>query len=292
MPSARPPNIVVVGSLNIDYFIRVAAFPQPGETVMGSKLEIRFGGKGANQAVAAARLGADVSIVGCVGDDEMGRCYKERLGEFCIKGDGVRTVPGCATGSAFINIDAAGENTIVVAAGANAAVDGDLVSESAELIAGADALLLQNEVPHDANVEAARVAREGNTQVIYNPAPWDGQRDIGALGADWIVVNERESSQLPAGSCRRLVVTRGAASTLAEIDGRSYEVPTTAVEPLDTVGAGDTFSGVLSVRLAEGTPPVEAIAFANCSAAMATLKLGAQEAMPSRAEVAAFERRT
>ena len=296
----RDPTIAVVGSLAIDYFTQVKQFPVPGETVMARDLEIRFGGKGANQAVAARRLGSQVEMVGSVGDDEMGQQYLRRLRDFGIRTTGVEAVGGAVTGSAFITLDAAAENTIVVAPGANGCVSVAQVESQASLIAGADALLLQNEVPPEANVAAVAIARKNQTKVFYNPAPWrDGGRAV--LGsADFLIVNEIEAARLsgfPVSSADQLtehsgiVVTRGARSTLARVAGRIYELSPPEVTPVDTVGAGDTFAGALAVFAARGEGDfAQALSRANAAAAISTRRIGAQEAMPTIADLEELSR--
>ena len=293
MPDLSPPKVTVVGSLNVDYFARVSHFPAPGETVAGEDLTIRFGGKGANQAVAAASLGASVEMIGRVGADTMGARYLDRLSEMGIGTEGVSEMNGEATGSAFITLDAEGENTIVVVPGANGSVDRGAVA-GARQVAEADVLLLQNEVSHEANVEACRLAREAKVFTIYNPAPWDAGRDLGNLSADLIVANELEAERMAevGFSAEKLVVTRGGKSTLANWEGREIKVPPEAVEAIDTVGAGDTFVGALAVKLGKGVEPEEAIRFANRAAALAIGKVGAQEAMPSAEQVEAFGSRS
>ena len=290
----KPNRVAVVGSLNIDYFTRVKQFPHAGETVMADALEIRFGGKGANQAVAASRLGAEVEMIGLLGDDEMGRAYAERLDGFGIGIRGVQLLDSAASGSAFITLDAGGENTIVVAAGANQFLTAEHVESQAQVIAEADCLLLQNEVPPEANLAAMAIAKANDTWTIYNPAPWrDGspacEEQIGIL-----IVNEIEAASLlgknvtaardlPEG----VVVTRGSESTLANIGGAFFEVLPDQIEPVDTVGAGDTFCGAIAARLGEIADFSEILRYANCAAGLATGKTGAQEAMPTAADVGA-----
>lgn len=280
--SPAGPRIAVVGSLNIDYYSVVERLPVGGETVCAAQSLRRFGGKGANQAVAASRLGASVALVGCVGDDGRGRDYIAALEREGIDCGGVYRDGDASTGSAFITVDSAGENTIVVAPGANAKLGERRVSEQRDAIATADLLLIQNEVPAAANFAAARVARESDTVVIYNPAPWRGVPAEGWPPADVWVVNEVESGALAKvlAPARRLT-TRGAAPTSVVWDGESFEVAAERVEVVDTVGAGDTFIGAVATRLAAGETPRAAVGFANRAAALAVAAFGAQEAMPT-----------
>lgn len=287
-----PKKIAVVGSLTIDYFTRVEHFPQPGETVMAGDLSIRFGGKGANQAVAASRLGAQVAMIGCVGNDEMGRDYIERLGAFGIGTGGIRLASGLASGSAFITLDAKAENVIVVAPGANRRITVAHIESHAALIADADCLLLQNEVPRDVNAAAISVAEANGTRIFYNPAPWRDGFSLDQNRADCLIVNETEAEklfgyrvespeQLAGGG--GIVVTRGADSTLASLGGRLFDVAPPPTNPVDTVGAGDTFVGALAVfsDVQDAGGFAEALRLANLAASLSTQDVGAQEAMPT-----------
>ena len=286
---SEPCKIAVVGSLNVDYFVRVRDFPEPGETVNSSELEIRFGGKGANQAVAAARLGAQVEMIGCVGGDQMGRQYLQRLRDLGIGVAGVDRLSESPTGSAFITLDLQGENTIVVAPGANGEATPARLGERLAAVGEADVLLIQNEVPEELNLAAIELARAGGTKIVYNPAPWRDGFPFGDAGVDVLVVNELEAANLlgcevsGAGQLRDgMVVTRGEKSTLARFGGERIELQPEPVVAVDTVGAGDTFCGALATFLGEGGDLVGGIRFANRAAGLATLATGAQEAMPDR----------
>jgi len=285
-------KVVVVGSLNIDYFTQVRQFPRPGETVVAGGMSISFGGKGANQAVAAARLGAQVEMIGCVGDDAMGQRYIERLDGFGIGTDGLVRVAGASTGSAFINVDESGENTIVVSPGANGLLSKEQIEEGASLFEGADCLLLQNEIAHEANKAAAVIAKSNGVELLYNPAPWRDGTEVDDWGIGLWIANEIEAASLFGELVTEpehlrgkdsIVVTRGAESTLAYHDKQTYEVEPPATTVVDSVGAGDTFVGALAA-LGLGDFE-EALGFANLAAALATTKLGAQEAMPTVGEL-------
>ena len=279
-------RIVVVGSLNIDLVFRVDRLPAPGETVRAGGQEEFFGGKGANQAVAASRLGAEVAMVGRLGDDEAGKRYLERLAGMGIGTRGVEPCAGLRSGAALIAVDASGENTIIVAGGANGAMDPGYVRARPAAFEGAGALLVQNEIPHAANAAAAELARAAGALVIYNPAPWDPAREIAVLRPDVIVVNEAEDGGLGDYQFDGIkVVTRGAVPTVAHAGGASFEVEPPAVTPVDTVGAGDTFVAALACCLVGSAPLADAVDFANRAAALATTKPGAQEAMPSLDEL-------
>jgi len=269
-------RVVVVGSLNIDLVTRVERHPKPGETVLGSGLERLAGGKGANQAVAAAAAGAAVVMVGRVGSDEAGSAYVTRLLALGIDVAAIRVQPDCPTGHAFITVDEAGENSVVVVAGANAAVAVDDL-EVLESVGPGDVVLLQLEVPLEVVATAVRRASTRGARVVLNLAPFAAlPPDVVAL-ADPLVVNEHEallladSEALPAA----LVVTFGAAG--AAWDGDQLTGPVVdGPEVLDTTGAGDAFCGVLSAALVAGAGRREALQAAMAAGADAVKHVGAQ----------------
>jgi ribokinase len=262
----------------------------------------RFGGKGANQALAAARQGAQVSLIGCVGADEAGRAYRRRLREEGINAAGISTTARALTGTALIAVDPAGENVIVVAPGANAALKASAVRAWRPLIEAAQMVLLQLEVPMAAVTEAVRLANRAGVPVVLNPSPLREGFPWGRCQVETLIVNEMEAQALfglapeefaarPAAGrsalaerkVQRLIITRGAKPTLCSSEDACLEVPTLAVKPVDTVGAGDAFAGAFAARRAQGMDLLEAIRCANCAGALATLKAGAQESIPSRA---------
>lgn len=292
------PSIAVVGSLNVDDTAFVAQLPRPGQTVAAKRLVRRFGGKGANQALAASRQGAKVEMVGAVGDDANGRAYGAHLEQQGIDGRGVATIARAPTGLAWIAVDDAAENFIVVVPGANAALTAAMVRRQRKRIEAAGALLVQWEVPAPAVLEAIRLAMRANVPVVMNPSPPRGGFPWGQFHLDTVIVNEgeakalfrldpRKGTGLSPGlltrfGIQRLLVTRGAKPTRLFAGPYCLEIPTLAVTPVDTVGAGDTFAGVYTARRAAGEMPAEAIRAANAAAALATLKAGAQEAIPTR----------
>jgi len=269
-------RVVVIGSLNIDLVTRVGRHPKPGETVMGTGLERLAGGKGANQAVAASAAGATVVMVGRVGSDEAGSAYLARLLALGINVASIRDTPGCPTGHALITVDDAGENSIVVVAGANAAVSVDDL-QVVESVGPGDVVLLQLEVPLEVVTAAVRRASARGARVVLNMAPHASlPPDVVAL-ADPLVVNEHEallladSEAMPAS----LLVTFGAAG--AAWDGDQLTGP--VVEPsevLDTTGAGDAFCGALGAALAAGAGRREALRAALAAGADAVRHHGAQ----------------
>jgi ribokinase len=295
------PPVAIVGSLNIDYIARVQKLPGAGQTVAASGLVTRFGGKGANQAVAAARQGASVRMVGCVGSDDAGKAYIKRLRDEGIQTQGLFRSPKAPTGTALIAVDDCAENLIVVAAGANGHLKPAHVRLHRRLIETARTLLLQFEVPLSAILESIRIAEKAGVPVILNPSPLKNDFPWGKVEISTLLVNEGEaeaifglkasSMKASADQWRRslcslkisqLVVTRGALPTLLLTHFDYVETPALRVSPVDTVGAGDAFAGTLTARLALGSPIPDAIRYANCAGALTTLKAGAQESIPGR----------
>lgn len=295
-------RVVVVGSLNLDYFTRVESLPRPGETIAAERLNRFRGGKGANQAIAAARQGCEVTLVGAVGTDEGGGAYRRALEEEGVRTDHIRTAPG-ETGAAFITVDRQGENMIVVAAGANAEVRRGDITRAAPVIEACDLLVAQFEVPVAALVEAARLANQAGIRLLINPSPYLPTFPWDEIRTDVIVANETEAAELlgfPASPqmaldvrdrlfelrADTLVVTRGGDETLAFTrEGDLLVIPVLSVLPVDTVGAGDAFTGCLAARLAQGESLVAALRAANCAGALTTLGAGAQDPIPDREQV-------
>lgn len=269
-------RVVVLGSLNLDLVAEVDRHPRPGETVLAGDLARYAGGKGANQAAAAAEAGAAVQLIGCVGDDDGGRRYVIRLQEKGVGVSGVRTVPGVATGQAWITVDPDGENAIVVVPGANARVSAEDLAGLGSLGEG-DVLLLQLEVPLPVVAAAARWATAQGARVVINAAPYAAlPHDVVGL-ADPLVVNEHEalaladSDLLPAS----LLVTFGAEGS--SWDGERFEgVEVAAEQVVDTTGAGDAFCGALAAALADGADRAQAVHRASEAGAAAVQRQGAQ----------------
>ena len=303
------PQVTVLGSLNMDISITVPRLPEPGATVLGSAARFTPGGKGANQAVAAARLGASVRMAGCVGDDDFGRQLLAALGEEQVHTGGVRTVTGIPTGLAMISVDPAGENLITVAPGANHEVGAGEIAAAAS--SPGDVLVICAEIPVPAIKAALARASTAGARSILNlapaPEPQPEAAAIVAEGVDWLVVNETEAAAvlgrkveglaeasqaaaaLVAAGARHAVVTAGAhgaalaPSTNAE--AASLTIEAFGVEAVDTVGAGDTFVGALAVTLAAGVPPAEAVRAAAAAGATAVTRHGAQGGMPRPADI-------
>ncbi|MBF4594602.1 ribokinase [Curtobacterium flaccumfaciens] len=282
-------SIVVVGSLNADLVVRTARFPQPGETLQGSDLAILPGGKSANQAVAAGRLGGTVRMIGAVGDDGNGALLRDSVAAAGVDTTHVAVREGVATGTAVITVDAAGENTIVISAGANGTLTPDDVPD--DVFAGAAVLGLCLEVSIDVVLAAARAAHAAGVTVLTNLSPF------GAVPAelleltDVLLVNEHEAAALGDHGVARSIVTRGGAGCVVH-DGGAEPVPIDAVrvEPVDTTGCGDAFMGAVALRLAAGDTLVDAARFAVGVGAYAATKPGAQASYPTTAELGAFLR--
>ncbi|MCM3847915.1 ribokinase [Pseudonocardia sp. DR1-2] len=271
-------RVLVVGSLNADLVVRTERFPGPGETVAGSDLTVGPGGKGANQAVAAARLGAAagvaVGMVGAVGDDDHGRTVRDAVAAAGADVDGVTVRTGTATGTAVITVDAAGDNTIVVSPGANATLEpGDLPSFDDVAV-----LTLCLEIGVPTVLAAARAARAAGTTVVLNLSPYAPVPAELLAATDVLVVNEHEAALLGEHPVPRSVVTRGAAgcevhdagaATLSTVDAMRADV-------VDTTGSGDAFLAAVAVRLAAGDELPDAARYAVRAGALAVTVAGAQ----------------
>lgn len=267
-----PGRVVVVGSLNVDLVTRVRRHPAPGETVLGEGLERLPGGKGANQAVAAAAAGASTALVGRVGDDDAGAAYLAGLAERGVDVSAVRPTAGQPTGHALIAVDERGENTIVVIGGANGLVTPE---EAMAGTAGADVVLLQLELPLPAVVAAAEAARAAGVRVLLNPSPWQPLPPGLVEAVDVVVVNEHEAEQLGTYG-GELVVTLGAAGAEWRSGRERVAVPAPQVDVVDTTGAGDAFAGTLAAALAAGLERQPALARAVTAAAGSVGVAGAQ----------------
>jgi ribokinase len=292
-----PSDIVVVGSLNQDLVARVPRIPAPGETVLAAGHSTFAGGKGANQATAAARLGARVAMVGRVGDDDFGHRLIAGLQSDGIDTEYVTVDPEVGSGLALINVDESGENAITVSPGANGRVGANDITAAAELIASARVLLLQLEVPMAALAAAVSAARG---TVILNPAPAAALPPELLAEVDILIPNESELallSSLPvndpaavAAAAASLpvddvVVTMGAAGAMVVTRSGATHVGAPSVTTVDTTGAGDAFCGALAAELARGAYLEAAVRFAVRAAAVAVTRHGAQAAMPTRGEV-------
>ncbi len=294
------PLVVVVGSLNMDLVARSPHIPQPGETIIGGKLYMLPGGKGANQAVAAARLGAPTAMVGKVGQDAFATPLLENLAAAKIDHSFVQQDATSATGVALIVVDDAGENSIVVTPGANHNLSPADVMAAETAIAGAKVLLLQLEVPLETVCKAAQLAQAHGVTVILNPAPAQTLPPELLNAVDILIPNETETeiltgmpvnnrteaeaaaAKLRGRGVATVILTLGSKGALLVDGSQSVLVPPFNIIPVDTTAAGDAFVGGLAVALAEGKSLPEAVRWGNAAGALAATKLGAQPSLPDR----------
>ncbi|MFZ2487225.1 MAG: ribokinase [Anaerolineae bacterium] len=299
-------KIAVVGSLNMDLVVRSPRIPLPGETIIGRELHTVPGGKGANQAVAAARLGGAVAMIGRVGQDSFAAALLDNLTANQVDPTWVTQDPTAASGVALIVVDDTAQNSIVVASGANMTLTPQHISEAEAALAAADVLLLQFETPLDSALQAARLARQHGATVVLNPAPAQPIPADLLQAVDVVIPNETETTLLTglpvhtlaeaetaaqallASGAPAVVITLGGRGVLlAQSDGAQH-VPAFPITPIDTTAAGDAFVGGLAVALGEGKPLVEAIRWGNAAGALAATRLGAQTSLPYRAELLAM----
>jgi ribokinase len=302
----RVKNVLVVGSSNTDMIIRVPRIPRPGETVLGGEFSMAAGGKGANQAVAAARAGGRVTFVARVGDDDLGARALADLAAAGIDTRFVLRTAGTSSGLALITVDERGENSISVASGANALLSVEDVEAAAAAFSAADIVLLQLESPLPTVEAALRLAKDNGVPVILNPAPARELDDALLALVSLLTPNEHEAEILTGiavndGSGARraagrlkergaagVVITLGERGVYASAGGFEGPVPAFKVDPVDTTAAGDVFNGALAVAIAEKLPMFEALRFAQAAAAISVTRPGAQPSAPTRAEMETF----
>ncbi len=302
-------RVLVIGSSNMDFTVAVSRLPAEGETITGGRFYVSHGGKGANQAVVARRLGADVHFVGCVGQDPPGDQVADQLRAEGIPTEGLIHVEDAATGVALIMVDAAGRNQIAVASGANLELLPDQAKRHVSLVTWAQVLLCQLEIPIPTVEWALAAGRERGVLTILNPAPAQPLPDALLPLVDCLTPNAGEAETLTglavkgpdtaaraaqhllARGVRRVIVTLGTQGVLFCDGSSALHFPAFPVDAVDTTGAGDAFNGALAVGLAVGGTWEEALPLANAAAALACTKHGAQTSFPRRAEVEAFMRR-
>ena len=290
-------KISVVGSINMDMTVKAERIPLKGETLKGDDLQYIPGGKGANQAVAMARLGADIEMFGCVGDDEAGRKLVDNLKNEGVKTEHIQVVSGVPTGLAMITIGD-NDNTIIVVAGANNNVDKAYVDSILEELMKSEIVVLQHEIPQETVEYVIEKCSEANVKVVLNPAPARPVKKEILDKVTYLTPNEHEAvilfgneldtEELLKRHPGKLVITQGSrgVSTCLE-SGEVLTVPARKANVADTTGAGDTLNGAFAVQIAEGAEIGDALKFANVAASLSTEKFGAQGGMPTLAEVKA-----
>jgi ribokinase len=289
-------KITVVGSINMDLVTNTSQIPKVGETVLGNSFHTIPGGKGANQAVAAARLGADVTMIGCVGADSFGSTLLEHLKYEGIDTNRIEIFKTKSTGIASITLSDS-DNSIIVVPGANSLVTSEIIEKNEDIIASSSLLLLQLEIPLESVIRAAELAKKHNVKVILNPAPIQKLPKVLLDIVDYLIPNEYEyellfasfngTEQELAKLKEKCIVTKGSKG-VAIYNREVIEIPCFKVEAVDTTGAGDSFNGALAVALCEGFDLLDACKFANAVGAISVTKLGAQSGMPTRNEVKEF----
>ncbi|PSV25160.1 MULTISPECIES: ribokinase [unclassified Photobacterium] len=299
-------KLVVLGSVNADHVLQVPSFPRPGETLHGRNYQVIPGGKGANQAVAAARLNADIGFIACVGDDAFGMLMHDNFIKDGIDVRGVKTEVGTPTGIAMIQVSDCGENSICLSAEANNKLTEQAIESDLDMIRQAEYLLMQLETPMCGIEKAAKVAKSANTTVILNPAPARELSDELLACVDVITPNETEAEVLTGVTVtdnqsaqqaadilhgkgiKTVMITLGAKGVWLSQNGSGDIISGFRVEATDTTAAGDTFNGALVTGLLEDLALESAIKFAHAAAAISVTRFGAQTSIPTREEVDLF----
>jgi ribokinase len=300
-----PKKIIVIGSCNTDMVIRTQKMPQPGETVLGGEFMINQGGKGANQAVAVAKLGGNTMFVGKVGNDIFGNRTVELLSKVGIDTSQVTVSTDKPSGVALINVDASGENAIAVASGANGALSCADIDAIESEIADAALIIMQLEIPIDTVEHAAAIAKKHGVLVVLNPAPAPTTPLPPTLlsNVDIIIPNKTEAEKISGVEITddasaedaikvihgmgvtTVIFTLGSKGALLNVDGNSTLIPSYKVKAVDTTAAGDTFCGALCVAISEGKTLLDAVKFANRAASVTITRMGAQQSIPFRDEL-------
>ncbi|WBA07840.1 ribokinase [Salinivibrio kushneri] len=301
-------RLVVLGSVNADHVLRVPHFPRPGETLHGHDYAVIAGGKGANQAVAAVRCGADVAFIASVGDDAYGQIIRQSYAQEGMDISAVKVQANTPTGIAMIQVTEQGENSIALSAEANAALTAEAITADLDKIAEADYLLMQLETPMCGIEKAAFHAKAAKTHVVLNPAPAAPLSDVLLASVDIITPNETEAQSLTgievtdtasAQAASDVLHEKGVGTVLITLgkqgvwlsekgEQAGQLIPGFRVDAVDTTAAGDTFNGALVTGLIEGQTLYQAIRFAHAAAALSVTQRGAQTSIPSRSDVEAF----
>lgn len=290
-------NVVVIGSMNMDYVVNVDKLPKKEETISATSLATSIGGKGANQAFAAKRLGAEVFMIGAVGNDEAGRRIIERMTEENIDTSRIETV-NVPTGNAMITVEESGSNTIVVYPGANDCVSENLIGKNEDVIKEADFIILQLEIPIESVEYAVKLAKKHNKKVILNPAPAKRIPEGLYKFIDILTPNETEleslSKEKDIKNGAKLLIDKGVKEVVVTIGDKGcyylskedeFIIDTIKVNAIDTTAAGDSFNGALAVGICEGKSMKETLKFANIVGALTTTKHGAESSLPNKMDV-------
>jgi ribokinase len=282
-------TVVVLGSINMDLVVRVHELPRPGDTVLGDRLLTIPGGKGANQAVAAARLGAAVRMIGRVGADSFGPSLIAGLRDDGIDTAGVVVDESEPSGAALIVVDASGENVIAVAPGANSKAGGDDVTRMRSVLGAGDVVVMQLEIPLETVLSAIDVAHAAGARVVLNAAPSGVLAGGHMPHVDVLIVNEGEAAELGGESLRRavaaLVVTLGASGSVVYEEDRETRIEPHRVEAVDATAAGDAMVGAVAFALARGSSVVDAVGLGNAAGAAAVTRMGARPSLPTPADL-------
>lgn len=289
----KQPAVCVVGSINIDMVTTAKEFPEQGETVLGGEFKTYHGGKGANQAIAAARLGAEVTMIGAVGDDQFGKDILQNFRAEGVHEEAISVIPKTSTGIATI-ILSEGDNRIIVSPGANSKLTPEIIATSREILMKSDIILLQLEIPMETVRYTVDFAYEHHIPVVINPAPFQKIPEDILKKVTYLTPNELEHASLAELPFYRsmkdkAIITKGGDGVEYETStGKKIEIPSYQVNVKDTTGAGDTFNGALVTEIASGSSIEQAIKFANAAAALSVERVGAQGGMPTREEVLGF----
>ena len=296
------PKIIVIGSSNTDMICKVPQIPRPGETIMGTEFFTVQGGKGANQAVAAARAGGDVTFIACVGNDAFGHQAIESYKNEGINISCIQKIEGVATGVALINVADSGENSISVAPGANARLSCEMIDAYQKDILAADLVLLQLEIPIETVYHVIRLVHAAKIPVVLNPAPscridpeilamltliTPNEHEalmISGMSAETISISAM-AIEMEKNGIKSVIITTGSKGALYRQNGVEGVIPAMAVQAVDTTAAGDTFNGYLAVALSKGKNIRDAIQIANKAAAISVTRLGAQPSIPFAEEL-------
>ncbi|MTH54995.1 ribokinase [Bacillus mangrovi] len=283
-------KIIVIGSSSMDLVVTASKRPESGETILGESFKTVPGGKGANQAVAAARLGAEVYFAGCIGDDPYGEAILANLQANRVNTDYLKILPGEASGTAHIVL-AEGDNSIIVVQGANKKVTPSIADAALPILKEADLVLIQQEIPDETVEHVSALCKEHGVRLLLNPAPARQVSQAVLDAASFLTPNETEARFLFGADepletyPNKLIITQGSNGARYHNGEKIITVPAFSVQPVDTTGAGDTFNAAFAVAIAEGKPLAEALLFANRAASISVTKFGAQGGMPYRVEV-------